>query len=443
MKQRSLPMWKNPSYLQNSVGIFLFFCAYGIWWSFFRIWLKESVHLSATEVGQVYSANSLVALILLLVYGAVQDQLGIRRHLIIAVSTIAALIGPFVTFIYAPMLSTPGAVRFIGILVGAVVLSAGFIAGNSLVEAIGEKCSRKFNFVFGQTRAWGSLGYAIVALFAGVASTIHPLLIFWLGSFFAVGVLAICTFWIPQEQRELMHQEAGSTSQAATTPSLHDILGVLRMPEVWIIMAFMLFTNSFYNVFDQQMFPSYYVDQFSDSVVGTDTYAVINGVQVFLEAACMALAPIIMEKIGVRNSLLLGGFVMFARIGLVLLMGNNIYLLSADRMIHALQMPFTVLPTMRYFALHYNTKMSATLYLVGFQFASQGGQIIFSTPLGYLLDSTGSTTTFMVMTAITFIAFVYGLIIIKKDTQDVDGDPLKKHINKGMAAQMASSEQLD
>ena len=116
---------------------------------------------------------------------------------------------------------------------------------------------------------------------------------------------------------------------------------------------------------------------------------------------------------------------------------------SAKRASCGLQMSFTVLPAMRYFTLHYNTKMSATLYLVGFQFASQGGQIIFSTPLGYLLDSTGSTTTFMVMTAITFIAFVYGLIIIKKDTQDVDGDPLKKHINKGMTAQMASSEQLD
>lgn len=339
------------------------------------------------------------------------------------------LLGSFVTFVYQPMLLAGGATRFMGTLIGALVLSAGFIAGNSLVEAIGEKCSRKFNFVFGQTRAWGSFGYAVVALFAGLASSINPLLNFWLGSLFGLGVFAVYTFWIPEEQKTLMHQEAGSTSQAATTPSLHDILGVLRMPEVWIIMAFMLFTNSFYNVFDQQMFPSYFVDQFDNIQAGNNTYALVNGVQVFLEAACMALVPLLMEKIGVRNSLLLGGFVMFARIGLVLIVHDPISL-SADRMLHALQMPLSVLPAMRYFTLHYNTKMSATLYLVGFQFASQIGQIVFSTPLGYLLGQTGSQTTFSIMTAIVFAAFVYGLIVIKKDTQDVDGDPLRKHLNK-------------
>ncbi|MFR7778837.1 MAG: hypothetical protein ACLU2U_08110, partial [Bifidobacterium angulatum] len=24
--------WKNPSYLQSSFGIFMFFCSWGIWW---------------------------------------------------------------------------------------------------------------------------------------------------------------------------------------------------------------------------------------------------------------------------------------------------------------------------------------------------------------------------------------------------------------------------
>ena len=25
-------VWRNPSYLQSSTGIFLFFCSWGIWW---------------------------------------------------------------------------------------------------------------------------------------------------------------------------------------------------------------------------------------------------------------------------------------------------------------------------------------------------------------------------------------------------------------------------
>ncbi|MFR5004596.1 MAG: MFS transporter [Bifidobacterium dentium] len=51
------------------------------------------------------------------VYGAIQDQLGIKRKLVIFVSAIAALVGPFVQFVYAPMLTAGGTTRFIGVLI--------------------------------------------------------------------------------------------------------------------------------------------------------------------------------------------------------------------------------------------------------------------------------------------------------------------------------------
>ena len=166
MEHSRFQVWKNPSYLQISFGIFMFFCSWGIWWSFFQRWLN-TIGLNGAEVGQIYSINSLATLIIMFAYGAIQDQLGIKRHLAIAISAIAALVGPFVHFIYAPMIQAGGSVRFIGALLGSVVLSAGFMAGCSLIEALTERYSRKFDFEFGQSRAWGSFGYAIVALVAG------------------------------------------------------------------------------------------------------------------------------------------------------------------------------------------------------------------------------------------------------------------------------------
>ncbi len=38
----------------------MFFCSWGIWWSFFRIRL-ESLGLSGTAVGMIYSINSAAA----------------------------------------------------------------------------------------------------------------------------------------------------------------------------------------------------------------------------------------------------------------------------------------------------------------------------------------------------------------------------------------------
>ena len=73
----------------------------------------------------------------------------------------------------------------------------------------------------------------------------------------------------------------------------------------------MLFTNTFYTVFDQQMFPNYYASLFPTTEIGNATYGTLNSFQVFLESAMMGVVPIIMKKIGVRNSLLLGATVMF------------------------------------------------------------------------------------------------------------------------------------
>lgn len=76
--------WKNPSYLQSSFGIFMFFCSWGIWWSFFSRWLTDPTHglgMTSAEQGQIYSINSLATLVIMFAYGAIQDQLGIKRKL--------------------------------------------------------------------------------------------------------------------------------------------------------------------------------------------------------------------------------------------------------------------------------------------------------------------------------------------------------------------------
>ena len=189
----------------------------------------------------------------------------------IFVSAIAALVGPFVQFVYAPMLTAGGTTRFIGVLIGSIVLSAGFMAGCSLFEALTERYSRKFGFEYGQSRAWGSFGYAIVALCAGFLFNINPLLNFWVGSICGLGMLCIYAFWVPAEQKEELKKEADPNA-APTNPSFKEMISVLKMPTLWVLIVFMLFTNTFYTVFDQQMFPNYYASLFSTTEIGNATY---------------------------------------------------------------------------------------------------------------------------------------------------------------------------
>ena len=414
---RTAKLWKNPSYLQSSFGIFLFFCSWGIWWSFFQRWLN-SMGLNGAEVGTIYSINSLATLVLMFCYGLIQDNLGLKRHLVLAISTIAALVGPFVQFIYAPLMRTN---MMAAAMIGSIVLSAGFMAGCSLIEAVTERYSRKFNFEYGQSRAWGSFGYAIVALVAGIVFNINPMINFWLGSAFGVGMLIVYLTWYPADQRAALKEESAPDAEP-TNPSLKEMVKVLRMPALWVLIVFMLLTNTFYTVFDQQMFPTYYASLFPTEATGNTVYGILNSVQVFCESAMMGVVPIIMRKIGVRNALMLGGTVMFLRIGLCGIFHDPV-MISIVKMFHAIEVPLFCLPAFRYFTLHFNPKLSATLYMVGFQIASQIGQVVFSTPLGMLHDRLGDRTTFLTISGIVLCAVVYGVFVIKKDNEQVDGDP--------------------
>ncbi|PTH98477.1 MFS transporter, partial [Staphylococcus xylosus] len=182
---------------------------------------------------------------------------------------------------------------------------------------------------------------------------------------------------------------------------------------------------SFYTIYDQQMFPDFYTKLFSSPEFGQQMYGTLNSIQVFFEAFMMALVPIIMMKIGVKRTLILGVIVMFFRIGLSGVF-NDPTIVSVIKMLHALEVPLFSLPMFRYITLHFDTKLSATLYMIGFQIAAQVGQVILSTPLGILRDYVGYEKTFFVIIAIIFITGIFATFQLKNDNQNVYGDPFIK-----------------
>ena len=130
---------------------------------------------------------------------------------------------------------------------------------------------------------------------------------------------------------------------------------------------------------------------------------------------------------------------MFARIGLCGVFHDPVTV-SIVKLFHSIEVPLFCLPAFRYFTLHFDTKLSATLYMVGFQIASQVGQVIFSTPMGALHDAMGDRPTFFTISAIVFAALVYGFFVIKKDDQEVGGDPF--YTDKQLKAMKAAGAEV-
>lgn len=420
---------KNPSYLQSSTTFLLFFASWGIWWSFFQIWLtneERGLGFSGAQVGTLYSVNSIGTLIIMLFYGTTQDRLGLKRNLAIFASAIMALIGPFMIWVYRPLLE---ANFMLGVVVGAVVLSFGFLAAAGLLEAISERYSRVYNFEYGQARMWGSIGYALVALIAGFLFTINPNLNFWLGSLFGLLCLLVQLFW----KNAPVPANTIAVNISQETPGVREMVGLLKIKSLWAIIGFVFLSWTFYTVFDQQMFPEFYTNLFETQEHGQQVYGVLNSVQVFVEALMMGLVPLIMRRYGVKTTLMMGIGVMFIRI-----LGCAIFtdpvLVSLVKMLHAPEVALCILPVFRYFTLHFNPALSATLYMVGFQIASQIGNVILSPVLGSVRDAIGYQSTFYLIAGVVAIAFVYGLFILKNDDEQVDGDPFIREPKKSRVA---------
>ena len=117
--------FSNPFYRTSSMEILFFFAGWGIWWSFFQIWLTTKQGFSGAQVGTIYSFGSAVALFLMFVYGSIQDKLGMKKNLLIFLVVCEIFLAPFFTWIYVPMLESN---FYVGAIVGAVYLAVSYLA---------------------------------------------------------------------------------------------------------------------------------------------------------------------------------------------------------------------------------------------------------------------------------------------------------------------------
>lgn len=406
---------KRPSYLHNSSILLLFFASWGVWWSFFQIWLTSAdagLGLNGRQVGIVYSANAVATLVLMVIYGVLQDKLQMKRHLIMFAGLVMSLFAPFIVWVYQPLLAAGGYSFMLGVAIGAWILAAGFIAAAGLFEAFSERLARTQGDEYGQVRMWGSVGYALAALLAGFLFTYDPTLNFWCGSLLGICCLIANLLWKNPQAPASMH----GTSPASL--DLKEIFRGLCCRPMLTMVIFVMLSWTFYTVFDQQMFPDFYTHLFDSPARGQRMYALLNAIQVCLEAVMLGLVPLLMHRIGVKPALMLGILVMFLRIAGCAFFTDPL-LISLVKLLHAPEVALCVLPIFRYFILHFNPALSVTFYMVGFQLSSQVGNILLSPVLGALRDSIGYQPTFYLIACTVFLAGIYGLCFLKGDKQQL------------------------
>ena len=395
-------------YLKLSAYFFFFFVTWSASYSLFSIWLGQEINFSGADTGIVFSVNAIFALCMQPLYGYISDKIGLRKSILTFISVLLIFVGPFYIYVYGPLLKYN---TILGAVVGGIYLGTAFLAGVGAIESYVEKIGRKYNFEYGRSRMWGSLGWAAATFFAGQLFNINPNINFWIASISAI----ILFFIILSISIEMSDEDL----EKAQSVKIKDVCLLFKLKEFWLFILYVIGVTCFYNVYDQQ-FPLYYSSMFSSKEIGNQIFGYLNSLQVFLEAGMMFMAPFIVNKIGAKKGLILAGLLMSFRI-----IGSGLatepILISCMKLLHSVELPIMLIAVFKYLAANFDTRLSSILYLVGYQFASQVGATVLSPVIGRFYDTVGFSSTYIIMGCIVLVFTIISMFTLastKKENLD-------------------------
>lgn len=411
------------TYVLQCAAFFAFFIAWSSAFALFPIWLNQTLGHDGSDTGIIFSANAVAAFVVMPCYGYVQDRFGLRKHLLYLVAGGLMAAGPFMIWAY-PWLLVQSLIG--GAIVGGLFFAITFSAGVGALETYVERFGRHAGFEFGKARMWGSLGWATASFYAGALFNIAPEINFAITS--AAGLVFLLLIAAVAPPASLPGSDA-----ARDRVSLREALTLFGLARFWALAVYVMGVTCVYSVYDQQ-FPIYFASLFETRAAGNATFGYLNGLQVFLEAGGMFLAPMLVNRIGARNGLLVAGVVMAIRI-----LGSGVadtpFEISAMKLLHAVELPIMLVSLFKYIAATFDARLSATLYLVGFQFMSQLAASVLSVAAGAMYDSWGYPSSYLVLGTIVASFTGISAILLTRDCRPSGNETVNLENEKGTIVQ--------
>ncbi len=381
-------------YYKISSFIFLYFFTWSASIGLLAIWLGQKANLSGTVIGTVFAVNGIFSVVLKPIYGYILDKIGMSKYLLYFVVLMSALMAPFFIYVYQPLLLSN---TMLGIIVGAIYLSFAWYAGVAACESYSDRYSRLNSMEFGQIRMWGSLGWAVASSFSGLLFNISPSWNFIMGS-----VASVVMFIVLLSLK--VNVNAANASDVLTKEKIvpADVYALLRNRKFWVFclyvagVAWMMFIA-------EQQFSRYFVTFFDDIHQGNAVFGYLGTVQSGMEFIMYMVIPLVVNYIGAKRGLLIVGLVVGARLIISGLCDSHL-LISVLKPLYGLEICLLLVSVFKYIAEHFDKRVNATMYLLGYQAMLYVGNVVVSSPAGLLYDRIGFENTYIIMgaTALTF-----------------------------------------
>jgi len=231
------------------------------------------------------------------------------------------------------------------------------------------------------------------ASIVGIMFTINNQFVFWLGSGCAV-ILAILLF-IAKPETQPSAEVAESLGANHSPFSFRLAVELLKNRKLWFLSLYVVGVSCTYDVFDQQ-FANFFTSFFESGQQGTRVFGYVTTMGELLNACIMFFAPLIVNRIGGKNALLLAGAIMSVRI-----IGSSFASTPLEvivlKTLHMFEIPFLIVGCFKYITSQFEVRFSATIYLVCFCFFKQLAMIFMSVFAGYMYDKVGFHGAYLVL----------------------------------------------
>lgn len=380
----------NRNYWIFSIYFFVYFFIMATCYPFLGIWLGDINGLSGEERGTVFAMMSFFALIFQPIFGYVSDRLGVKKHLLWLLAVTLVFYAPFFIYVFSPLLKVN---VWLGAVVGGIYIGFAFQAGAPASEAYIERISRYSQFEYGRARMFGMFGWAICASIAGILYGINPEWVFWLGSIASLILLLLVFVAKPETHSSLTVADSVMPHKKSVT--LKQALSLFKLPHFWALLIYVIGVACVYDIFDQQ-FGNFFNTFFPSNEDGIKMFGYVTTGGELLNALIMFFVPLLINRIGAKNALLIAGMIMSVRI-----IGSS-YATEAWHVIllktlHMFEVPFYLVGVFKYIASVFELHFSATIYLVSCHFAKQIGNMFISPIVGNLYDIYGYQSTYFIL----------------------------------------------
>lgn len=247
------------------------------------------------------------------------------------------------------------------------------------------------------------MGWALCASIVGVMFTINNEFVFWLGSGCAI-VLAVLLYF-SRTDASASATVAEAVGANASAFSLKLALELFKQPKLWFLSLYVVGVSCTYDVFDQQ-FANFFTSFFATGEKGTRVFGYVTTMGELLNACIMFFAPLIVNRIGGKNALLVAEMIMSVRI-----IGSSFATTAVEvvilKTLHMFEIPFLIVGCFKYITSQFEVRFSATIYLVCFCFFKQLAMIFMSVLAGNMYEKIGFQGAYLVL---GLIALVFTLI---------------------------------